>query len=121
MSLLDLTPHRRWFDLIHWPRPAGFFGAAVQSAIGNQVHVMIAGDLATEPKAHLCAKPFCGQNRTLGNSHFIRFSGDEFHAAGGAFGVAAAGMQLVDFCFIFQCQDQAFAGRDFKCSDVFND
>ena len=47
----------------------------------------------------------------------IGFAGDEVDSAGGAAGVAAAGVELVDLGIIGQCVDQAFAGGDFEGAD----
>jgi hypothetical protein len=95
-----LCPNRRRLDSIRRTRAGILFPAAGEAAFSNDVYVTIARHLATQPKAMRPAQATCLQNRSLGLRNLVRLSGDETHPAGGASGVPAAGMKLIDFCLI---------------------
>jgi hypothetical protein len=64
---------------------------------------MVAGDLAAQPDAGQAAGD---EDGLLGRGHGRRLSNDELEPAGGAPGVSAAGVELIDFRLVFQCQNQ---------------
>ena len=53
----------------------------------------------------------------LGDRHLVRLAGDELDPTGGAPGVAAAGVELVDLGVVLEGQDQALVGRHVKRAD----
>jgi hypothetical protein len=71
--------------------------AARQPADGSDGHVVVADDLAAESHAGQAAG---GQNALFGSGHPLRLARDKFHPACRTSGVAAAGVELVDFGFI---------------------
>ena len=60
-----------------------------------------------------------GQLLFFGDGHLRGFAGDEGNAAGGAFAVAATGVQLIGGCVFDQCEDETFARLHFECG-LFN-
>jgi len=69
-------------------------GAATscQPADGSQFHVVIAENLATKAQVGRRNQAAGGENSLLGFGHLGWFTTDEFHAAGRAAGIAAAGV-----------------------------
>lgn len=81
---------------------------------------MIALDLAAQSQAGCVEQVAELEHRFFGLGHLIGFTFDELHSAGGAAGLAAAGVELVDFCFVREGVDQAFILGHFKASGGFN-
>jgi hypothetical protein len=67
---------------------------------------MIADNLTTEPNY---GQTLGRQNVLLGDGHLVGLAGDKFYPAGGAAGIAATGMQLIDVCFVAQGKHKALA------------
>src|SRR6185312_10223970 len=80
--------------------------AARQSAHGPHGHVVVTDDLAAETNA---GQSPGSQDGFFGLGHLLRLAREEFDPAGGAAGVAAAGMELIDLGFVLQRQHQALA------------
>ena len=84
-----------------WIRPA----AAGEPADRSHRHVVVTEDLTREAYA---AEPFRRQHVALGDGHLVGLAFDELDAAGGAAGVAAARMQLIDAGILLEREHQAF-------------
>ena len=61
-----------------------------------------------------------GEDVLLGVGHLVGLAGDELDAAGGAAGVAAAGVELIDLGLVLQRQDQPLAVRHLERADAFH-
>jgi hypothetical protein len=100
---------------------AGVFAArAFEAADDFDGHVVVAEDLATQADAGHGSQASGGHDVFFGLGHGFGVAGDELDAAGGAAGVAAAGVELVGLGFVGEGVDEAFAGGDFKVAEVFD-
>jgi hypothetical protein len=120
MNPHQLRPNRRRGNLIRRPLPGVLFPAAGKSAFGDEVHVPLARNLATQPKTVRSAQTSRLQNRSLGLRHLIWLTLNETHPASRALGVSPARMQLIDLRLIHQSQNQPLPDRHVKCSNSFN-
>src|SRR3954465_10899010 len=98
--------HRLRLYLVCGPGPGVLAAAAGQAADGTHRHVVVTGNLATEPHA---GNALGAQDCFLGRRHLVRFPGEELDTTGRAAGVPAAGMELVDLGLICQGQHEALA------------
>jgi len=98
-------------------RSAIFATAAFESTDDPHRHVLFAQDLATESD---CGESSGFKYLFFSNGHFRRFAREELDAAGGASGVAAAGMELIARGLFSQGIDEPFAGRDFEFAETFD-
>jgi hypothetical protein len=78
---------------------------------------VIAGNLAAQSHAGETA---LREDVLFGFRHLVRFAGDEFDATGGAGGVPAAGVELIDSGLIGQRKNEAFSVRDCEIADALN-
>src|SRR5262245_39749474 len=101
-------PDRRRGDLVGRAVAGVRAAAAGQPADAPHRHVVVAEDLTTETHAGQAPRR---QHLLFGLGHLVRFARDELDAAGGAAGVAAAGVQLIDAGLVLQRQHQPLVGR----------
>ena len=74
-------------------------------------------DLATERLGELVGAS--GEDLLFGLGHLGGIAGDEFDAAGGAAGLAAAGVELVEVAVFLEGEDEAFVLRDVERAGAF--
>ena len=84
MAIQDSRPNRRRCDLVGGTGAGVGLAAGAEEAFGDEVHIVIAGDLATEAQARERSEAAGGKDGSLGLGDFGGFTGDEFHTAGGA-------------------------------------
>ena len=92
---------------------------AGEPADGLYGHVTVAEDLAGEAEAFGVDEASGGEEVLFGPGHGVRFAGDELDSAGGAAGVAAAGVELVDGGFVGEGVDEALVVGDVEGADFF--
>jgi hypothetical protein len=93
----------------------GYFTAPGGPADRLDGHVMVAHDLATEP--HFTKQVARLKDVLLGDRHLIGFAGHEFDPAGGAPGVPAAGVELIDLGVVLEGEDHSLAGWHVERAD----
>src|SRR5205823_3341937 len=76
-----------------------------------------AEDLTAQADA---GEPAGCEHRLLGGGHLVGFAGDEFDTARCAASVAAASMELIDFCFVLEREHQTLALRHLEFAHTFD-
>ncbi len=99
---LGIGPFGRWFNFQGWQRSGVFAATSLEPADRADRHIVIACDLATQSNASQAAG---FQYIAFGDGHASGFATDEFNTAGGAAGVSAASVQLIDSGVFGKCQD----------------
>jgi hypothetical protein len=81
------------------------------------MHILVAEDLAAEPNS---GDTTLSEDRLFGHRHLVGLPRSEFHSAGGAASLSAAGMKLVGACLLTQGCGQALARGHFELPNPFD-
>lgn len=99
-------------------RVAGVLSPAPrQPADDTHFHIVITSNLTTEADSGQASRM---ENVSLGNAYAVRFSSDEFDAAGRAPCISAAGMELIDTSILLKSQHESLAQGHFKLPHTFH-